>query len=112
MMLYSIFRVNLDPTIGREIKKTRPCVVISPEEMNASLGTVIVAPMTSTARAIPTRVKICATPENGLANDSYVALDQIKTIDKRRLAGKALGRLTDNEASEISNILCQMFTKQ
>ena len=112
MMLYSIYRVNLDPTIGHEIKKTRPCVIISPDEMNACLGTVIVAPMTSTARAIPTRVKICATPENGLANDSYIVLDQIKTGDKRRLAGRTIGRLTDGEAAEVSDILCQMFAKQ
>lgn len=111
MMQYSIYRVNLDPTIGHEIKKTRPCVIISPDEMNASLATVIVAPMTSTARTIPTRVKICATPENGLTNDSYVVLDQIKTIDKRRLTGKAIGRLTENEAAEVSDTICQMFAK-
>lgn len=111
-MEYNIYTVNLDPTIGHEIRKTRPCVVISPDEMNASLGTVIVAPMTSTFKAIPTRIRIAATPENGLANDSYVALDQIKTVDKRRLSGKAMGRLTDAEAEKISTILCQMFTKQ
>ena len=111
-MEYSIYTVNLDPTIGHEIRKTRPCMVISPDEMNASLGTVIVAPMTSTFKAIPTRVRICATPDNGLANDSYVALDQIKTVDKRRLSCKAMGRLTDTEAEEISAILCQMFTKK
>ena len=111
-MEYNIYTVNLDPTIGHEIRKTRPCVVISPDEMNASLGTVIVAPMTSTFKAIPTQVRICATSDNGLANDSYVALDQIKTVDKRRLAAEAMGRLTDSEAEEISAILCQMFTKQ
>lgn len=111
-MEYSIYIVNLDPTIGHEIKKTRPCVVISPDEMNASLGTVIVAPMTSTFKAIPTRVRICATLENGLANDSYIVLDQIKTVDKRRLAAGAMGKLSDAEAEEVSAILCQMFTKQ
>ena len=111
-MLYYIYLINLDPTIGHEIKKTRPCVIISPDEMNANLGTVIVAPMTSTDRAIPTRVKIFASPLNGLANDSYIVLDQIKTVGKRRLAPAPLGKLNDAEASEVANILCQMFTKQ
>ena len=109
-MQFLIYHINLDPTVGHEIKKTRPGVVISPDEMNASLGTVIVAPMTSKDRDIPTRVKVDATPDNGLTVDSFIVLDQIRTIDKSRLVSRPIGKLTDAEAGKVSSILCQMFT--
>jgi len=81
---YSIVLVNLDPTISSEIKKTKPCVIISPNEMNFNINTVIIAPMTSKQKNYPTRVKI--------NDNSYIVLDQIRTIDKRKIISK-LGKL-------------------
>ena len=92
---YSIVLVNLDPTIGSEIKKTRPCVIISPNEMNFNINTIIVAPMTSKSRSYPTRVKV--------NDNSYVVLDQIRTIDKKRVIKKL---------DEIDNIDIIMEIKQ
>jgi len=77
---YQVVVVNLDPTIGNEIKKTRPCVVISPNEMNSTLGTIVIAPLTSNKRNYPTRSKIIVQ-----GKESRIALDQIRTIDKRRV---------------------------
>lgn len=77
---YQVVIVNLDPTIGSEIKKTRPCVVISPNEINSTLRTMVIAPLTSNKRNYPTRTKIIAQ-----GKESLVALDQIQTIDKRRI---------------------------
>ena len=86
--------VNLDPTIGSEIKKTRPCIVISPNEMNKYLNTVIIAPMTSASRNYPTRVKVDHNNKQG-----WIVIDQIRTIDKRRII-KFLDQLTDKEIAE------------
>lgn len=108
-MVNQIFIVDLDPTKGAEMKKVRPCVVISPDEMNDNLRTVIVAPITSVPRHIPTRVFVAASTQNGLNSDSYIALDQIKTIDKTRLSTSPIGTLSRTEAALVSNVLCQMF---
>ncbi len=83
---YSIWLVNLDPTIGAEIKKTRPAVIISPNEMNEVLNTVIIAPMTTKIRNWPTRVKIEFQGKQG-----EIALDQIRTIDKKKI-NKTIGK--------------------
>ena len=91
---YQIILVNLDPTVGSEIKKTRPCIVISPDEMNKYLNTVIIAPITSTSRKYPTRVKIDHKKTKG-----WIVIDQIRTIDKRRII-KVLDELTDKEIAE------------
>ena len=91
---YQIILVNLDPTVGSEIKKTRPCVVISPNEMNKYLNTVIIAPMTSASSNYPTRVKVDHNNKEG-----WVVIDQIRTIDKRRII-KILDQLTDKEIAE------------
>jgi mRNA interferase MazF len=80
---FEVYLVNLDPTIGSEIKKMRPCLVISPDEMNAHIATIIVAPMTTQGRAYPTRVSC-----KFQSKDGQVVLDQIRTIDKARLAKK------------------------
>lgn len=80
MKQYQIVVVNLDPTVGSEIKKTRPCIVLSPKEMNAHLKTVIIAPITSTPKKYPTRVKLKSGTIQGM-----IAIDQIRTIDKRRI---------------------------
>lgn len=88
---YQIALVNLDPTIGSEIKKTRPCVVISPDEMNKYLRTIVVAPMTTSSINYPTRVKIKHENKSG-----RIVLDQIRTIDKQRIL-KVSGKLKSNE---------------
>ena len=97
---YSIVLVNLDPTIGSEIKKTRLCVIISPNEMNFNINTVIVAPMTSKSRSYPTRVKI--------DDNSFVVLDQIRTIDKQRII-KKLGELDIETILQIKQIIREML---
>ena len=80
---YDIYWVSLDPTIGKEMKKTRPCVIISPDEMNDNIGTVIIAPLTTAIRSYPSRIKYKMREKNCM-----IALDQIKTIDKNRLQNK------------------------
>ena len=98
---YSIVLVNLDPTIGSEIKKTRPCIIISPNEMNFNINTIIVAPMTSKSRNYPTRVKI--------DDNSYIVLDQIRTIDKKRII-KKLGEVDDIEIIiKIKQVIKEML---
>ena len=100
---YDIYLVNLDPTIGSEIKKTRPCVVISPDEMNAGLRTVQVAPMTSTLREYPWRVAIVFKKKKG-----SIALDQIRTVDKQRLVKRA-GALQQDTIDSVKDILHEML---
>ena len=109
MKRFEIYPVDLNPTIGAEMNKTRPCVIISPDEMNDSLKTVIIAPLTSIERNLPTRIFVKASKMNGLKNDSYIVLDQIKTIDKLRLYLNPMGCLTKSEEKNVSDILCQMF---
>lgn len=96
---YDIVLVNLDPTIGSEIKKTRPCVVISPNEMNDHLRTVIIAPMTSTSHSYPTRVRV---DQNN--QESWVVIDQLRTIDKIRII-KKFGTLSDKEILACKNVI-------
>lgn len=100
---FDVWLVNLDPTQGSEIQKTRPCAVISPDEMNRHIRTVIVAPMTSTRRRYPTRVDITFQRKRG-----QVVLDQIRTIDKSRLV-RRLGRLPDARSREVADMLVEMF---
>ena len=100
---FDVFLVALDPTIGREIKKTRPCTVISPDEMNHHIGTVIIAPMTTKGQKYPTRVE-CSF--QGV--DGQVVLDQIRTVDKTRLV-KRLGRLSPMASDQVLNTLTEMF---
>jgi len=100
---YEIILVNLDPTIGSEIKKTRPCVVISPDEMNKHLRTVVIAPMTTTSKNYPTRIEL--KHENKLG---WIVLDQVRTIDKQRIL-KNLGRLSKPEIKEVKSILKETY---
>ena len=100
---YQIFLVNLDPTKGSEIRKTRPALIISPDEMNASLRTVVIAPLTTTSRHYPTRVKIEQPTIHG-----FVALDQVRTIDKQRLI-KELGSLSRKEIQAVKTVLRQTY---
>ncbi len=101
---FDIFLINLDPTIGHEIKKTRPCVIISPDEMNKYLSTVIVAPLTTKIRNYPTRVK-CEV----LGKKGEIVLDQIRTIDKIRLI-KKLGNINKKIQIKVIEILQEMFS--
>lgn len=102
---FDVFLAALDPTIGREIKKTRPCAVVSPDEMNHHIGTVIIAPMTTKGRDYPTRVDCTF---QGVAGQ--VVLDQIRTVDKARLVRK-LGQLSPPTADRVLSILIEMFQK-
>lgn len=100
---YQIVLVNLDPTIGSEIKKTRPCVIISPDEMNKYLRTIVIAPMTTTSRKYPTRIEVKHDGKIG-----WVVIDQIRTIDKQRII-KVLGRLSRPEINEIKLVLKETY---
>ena len=97
--------VGLDPTMGREIKKTRPCLVVSPDELNRHLRTVIVAPMTTGGHAYPWRVACRFQQQSG-----FVALDQLRTVDTTRLV-KRLGRLSAAATTEALDTLQEMFTE-
>lgn len=100
---YEVHLVALDPTQGSEIRKARPCVVVSPDEMNRHIPTVIVAPMTSTQRPYPTRVDVTFQRKRG-----QVVLDQIRTVDKDRLV-KRLGRFPEPKCREIAAVLQRLF---
>ncbi len=95
--------INLDPTVGSEIKKTRPCVVISPNEMNKYLRTIVIAPMTTNSKNYPTRVKIKHDNKIG-----WIVLDQIRTIDKQRII-KQLGILSKPEIKEVKSLIKETF---
>jgi mRNA interferase MazF len=100
-----IWLIRLDPSLGAEIKKTRPCLVVSPDEMNESLLTLLVAPMTTTIRNYPTRVTVRFQGKTG-----QVALDQIRAVDRERLIRK-LGEVPGKVALEVSDVLLEMFAR-
>ncbi len=100
---FEVYFVQLDPTLGSEISKLRPCVIISAKELNRSLNTVIVAPLTSTVRNYPTRINCFVNGKNG-----QIALDQIRTIDKIRLSRK-IATLDSYTGKQISETLVEMF---
>ena len=100
---YDIVLINLDPTLGSEIKKTRPCVIISPNEINDNLRTITIAPMTTKSRKYPTRVKVKHNKQIG-----WVIVDQIRTIDKSRVI-KNLGTLSDNEIVLCKQVIRETF---
>jgi len=100
---YQIVLVNLEPTIGGEIKKTRPCVIISPNEMNKFLRTIIIAPMTTSSKKYPTRIEVKHDRKIG-----WIVIDQIRTIDKQRII-KILGRLSQPEIKELKSVVKETF---
>ena len=100
-----IYLVNLDPTVGIEIQKTRHCLVISPDEMNRNIATIIIAPMTTKGRPYPSRVS-CKFEEKA----GQIVLDQIRTVDKTRLV-KKLGRLNKPQQDAVLAVLGEMFTE-
>ncbi|PYP85654.1 MAG: transcriptional regulator [Blastocatellia bacterium AA13] len=101
---FDVYLVNLDPTKGSEIKKTRPCVIVSPDEMNLYINTVIVAPMTTKGRVYPTRV-ICTFQDK----QGQIVLDQIRTVDKTRLI-KRVGKIEGQAQISVLSVLGKMFT--
>lgn len=100
---FGVYLVRLDPTVGSEISKTRPGVIISPDEMNQRIRTVIIAPMTTAGKGYPTRV-----PCRFAGKPGEVVLDQIRTVDKSRLA-KSLGSLDAATSAEVTRVLQRMF---
>ena len=101
-----VWLVALDPTRGSEVRKTRPCVVVSPDEMNYHIATVIVAPLTTTIRAYPSRVRVHFRGKMGQA-----ALDQIRAVDRTRLV-KKLGDIPETTADDVAAVLVEMFQRQ
>ncbi len=100
---FDVYLINLDPTVGSEIRKTRPCLIVSPDEMNRHIATVIVAPMTTKGQAYPTRV-----PCRFEGKAGQIVLDQIRTIDKTRLV-KLLGRISAPTQRQVLAALAEMF---
>lgn len=100
---YEVYLIDLDPTKGHEIKKTRPCVVISPNEMNHTIGTVIIAPMTTRSHAFPTRVELEFQDKRG-----WIVIDQIRTVDKVRLIRK-IGKINEDEILKVKDVLREML---
>ena len=102
---FDVWLVALDPTVGSEIQKTRPCVIVSPDEMNAHIATVIIAPMTTKGRDYPTRVECQFQGKSG-----QIVLDQLRTADKTRLV-KRLGKLDPAETGAVLETLAELFAR-
>ena len=102
---FDVFLVNLDPTLGSEIQKTRPCLVISPDEMNKRIATVIIAPMTTKRRPYPSPIDC-----HFQGKDGQIVLDQIRTVDKNRL-DEYLGQISADEQKAVLDTLVQMFAE-
>jgi mRNA interferase MazF len=100
---FDVYLTNLDPTVGSEIKKTRPCLIISPDEMNRHIRTVIVAPITTAGKDYPTRIKCNFKKKKG-----YIVLDQIRTIDKMRLI-KNIGTIDSETQLKVISVLQRLF---
>ena len=102
---FDVYLINLDPTVGSEIQKTRPCLIVSPDEMNRFIRTVIVAPMTTKGATYPTRV-----PCKFQGKQGRVVLDQIRTVDKTRLV-RRLGKVDKQTRADVLSVLGEMFAQ-
>ncbi len=102
---FDVYLTELDPTVGHEIQKTRPCLVISPDEMNRNIRTVIIAPMTTRSRAYPTRIACTFNKRQ-----AYIVLDQIRTVDEQRLV-KRLGRIDRETQLRVLDTLAELFAE-
>ena len=102
-MQYDVYLINLDPTIGHEIKEIRPCLIISPDEMNDNLQTVTIAPMTTRSHDYPTRVRVDFQNKTG-----WIVLDQIRTVDKKRLT-KRLGMIDRKTVQKVKSVIKEML---
>lgn len=103
LIQYHVYLVNLDPTIGHEIKKTRPCVVVSPNEMNCHLNTVMIAPMTTKSHDYPSRVGL-----RFIGKQAWIVLDQLRTVDRGRLV-KELGKLDSRNIRKVKDTIREML---
>lgn len=101
---FNVYFVNLDPTVGSEMKKQRRCLILSPSEMNAALGTVIIAPLTTTLRGYPSRVEIRF--ENKFCE---ICLDQLRAVDDSRIQKESRGRISQGDIEKVRNGLVEMF---
>ena len=102
---FDVYLVNLDPTVGHEIKKYRPCLVISPDELNRNISTVIVAPMTTNGRNYPTRVSCTFNDKKG-----QILLEQMRAVDKTRLV-KRLGKVGSFVQAQVFSVLSELFSE-
>jgi mRNA interferase MazF len=102
---YEIVVVNLDPTVGSEIKKKRPCLIVSPNEMNKHLLTIVVCPITSQSKKYPTRVRFVL---EGQSN--WIVIDQIRTIDKRRIT-KSIGHLDEETIGQVKDVIKETYVE-
>ena len=100
---YEVYLISLDPTIGHEIKKARPCVIISPDEMNKNISTVIIAPMTTQSHFYPTRIPLKFT-----GKEAWIVLDQLRTVDRKRLI-KKLGKIEQGIINRVKSIIKEML---
>jgi len=100
---YEVYLISLDPTIGREIKKARPCVIISPDEMNKNISTVIIAPMTTQSHFYPTRIPLKFT-----GKEAWIVLDQLRTVDRKRLI-KKLGKIEQVIINRVKSVIKEML---
>ena len=102
---FDVYLISLDPTVGAEIQKTRPCLIISPDEMNSAIQTAIIAPMTTKSRNYPTRVS-CRFE----GKESHIILDQLRTVDKTRLINR-LGRISPTTQKRVLSVLAELFAE-
>lgn len=102
---YEVYLINLDPTVGHEIQKTRPCVILSPDEMNRNISTVIIAPMTTRSRRYPSRISLTFQRKAG-----WIVLDQIRTVDRLRLV-KRLGKIGARTVVQVKATLSEMLVE-
>ena len=100
---YEVYLISLDPALGHEIKKVRPCVIISPDEMNKNISTVIIAPMTTQSHFYPTRIPLKFT-----GKEAWIVLDQLRTVDRRRLIEK-LGKIDQKTINQVKSIIKEML---
>jgi mRNA interferase MazF len=100
---YEVYFISLDPTIGHEIKKVRPCVIISPDEMNKNISTVIIAPMTTQSHFYPTRIPLKFT-----GKEAWIVLDQLRTVDRKRLI-KKIGKIEQVIVNQVKSIIKEML---
>lgn len=100
---YEVYFISLDPDIGHEIKKARPCVIISPDEMNKNISTVIIAPMTTQSLFYPTRIPLKFT-----GKEAWIVLDQLRTVDRKRLI-KKLGKIDQKIINQVKPIIKEML---
>ena len=100
---YEVYLISLDPTIGHEIKKARPCVIISPDEMNKNISTAIIAPMITQSHSYPSRIPLKFT-----GKDAWIVLDQLRTVDRKRLI-KKLGEIDQKTINQVKSIIKEML---